>query len=41
MCFDWLDVRKQLSEVESLNIDYLHIDIIDGNFIPDFTMGFL
>ena len=39
MCFDWLDVRKQLSEVESLNIDYLHIDIIDGNFIPDFTMG--
>jgi len=39
MCFDWLDVRKQLGEIESLNIDYLHIDIIDGNFIPDFTMG--
>ena len=39
MCFDWLNVSKQLSEIESLDIDYLHIDVIDGNFIPDFTMG--
>ena len=39
MCFDWLNVNKQLIEIEKLNIDYLHIDIIDGNFIPDFTMG--
>ena len=34
MCFDWLNVNKQLSEIESLDIDYLHIDVIDGNFIP-------
>ena len=39
MCFDWLNVNKQLIEIEKLNIDYLHIGIIDGNFIPDFTMG--
>ncbi len=39
MCFDWLNVKSQLQEVEKLNIDYLHIDMIDGNFIPDFTMG--
>ena len=39
MCFDWLNVNKQLIEIEKLNIDYLHIDVIDGNFIPDFTMG--
>jgi len=39
MCFDWLNVRNQINELEKLNIDYLHIDMIDGNFIPDFTMG--
>lgn len=39
MCFDWLNVKKQLDEIEKLNLDFLHIDIIDGNFIPDFTMG--
>ena len=39
MCFDWLNVKSQINELEKLNIDYLHIDMIDGNFIPDFTMG--
>ena len=39
MCFDWLNVREQLIEIEKLSMDYLHIDVIDGNFIPDFTMG--
>ena len=39
MCFDWLNVKAQLKEIENLNLDYLHIDMIDGNFIPDFTMG--
>ena len=39
MCFNWLNVKSQIDELERLNIDYLHIDMIDGNFIPDFTMG--
>jgi len=39
MCFDWLNVKPQLKEIENLKLDYLHIDIIDGNFVPDFTMG--
>ena len=36
---DWLNVRSQLSELENTSLDYLHIDVIDGNFVPDFTMG--
>jgi len=39
MCIDWLDAGRQLRELENSIIDYLHIDVIDGNFVPDFTMG--
>lgn len=39
MCADWLDLKTQLADLEGCNIDYLHIDIVDGLFAPDFTMG--
>ena len=39
MCIDWLNAEKQLREIEQQKIDFLHYDIIDGNFAPDFTMG--
>ena len=39
MCINWLKVGEQLRELESLSIDYLHFDVIDGIFVPDFTMG--
>ena len=41
----WLDYDhpdpegKQLKILEEQEIDYLHWDIIDGRFAPDFTMG--
>jgi ribulose-phosphate 3-epimerase len=39
MCMDWLSVGQQLKELEQLGLDYLHYDVIDGVFAPDFTMG--
>ena len=39
MCVDWLNLGKQLKELEKNNIDFIHVDVIDGYFAPDFTMG--
>ncbi len=39
MCIDWMNAGAQLDALEKLNIDYLHIDVLDGNFAQDFTMG--
>jgi ribulose-phosphate 3-epimerase len=39
MCIDWLNAGVQLRVLEEQRIDYLHWDIIDGRFAPDFTMG--
>ena len=33
------EIEKQLREIEKEEIDFLHYDVIDGNFAPDFTMG--
>jgi ribulose-phosphate 3-epimerase len=39
MCVDWMNVKSQIQELENAKLDYLHIDVVDGNFAPDFTMG--
>ena len=39
MCVDWLNLYQQLKDLEKNEIDFLHIDVIDGYFAPDFTMG--
>jgi ribulose-phosphate 3-epimerase len=39
MCIDWLHAADQLNAIENAGIDYLHFDIVDGLFAPDFTMG--
>jgi ribulose-phosphate 3-epimerase len=39
MCIDWLHAARQLKILERQSIDYLHWDVIDGRFAPDFTMG--
>ena len=39
MCVDWLNLKSQILDSESNDIDYIHYDIVDGNYAPDFTMG--
>lgn len=39
MCVDWLNLKNQILELEKNGIDYMHYDIVDGIYAPDFTMG--
>lgn len=39
MCVDWMNVGQQIKTLEAEGVDYIHLDVIDGRFIPDFTMG--
>jgi ribulose-phosphate 3-epimerase len=39
MCVDFMNVAGDLATMEKNGIEYLHIDIMDGEFVNNYTLG--
>ena len=35
------NIKEELSKIDKLNIDYIHVDVMDGVFVTNKTMDYL
>ena len=39
MCIDFKHLEESIHLLSSLKVEYLHFDIMDGDFVPNYTLG--
>lgn len=39
MCVDFVKLEESIRALERAGVEYLHVDIMDGRFVPNFTLG--